>query len=185
MQRTAMLGLWLVAWPGGQAQAQADTLHRQGDPSVVTAIEAETRRVYDSTTSWVFVFTRENLLGTAGAYGTEIQAGQRDGEVVRIIAGSWFPSGKVGVEFYRVHGKLVFTYESEERFAEVGGAGWKNFKGHAGWERRTYLVNGEVSYVETLGAGAPPVSAARLERALRRVLGAVASRQEPARRGAG
>jgi hypothetical protein len=152
---------------------QDRTPTRDGDSTVVAGIEAQTRILYDSTEKWVFAFTQANLSSEPEAWGTEVQAGLRRGVPSRILAVTWTPRGKVGAEYYRVGGELVFVYESMEHFRELAGSGWRNFKGLAGWERRTYLVRGRVAYVETLGDGAPPISAQRLHANLNRILAAL------------
>jgi hypothetical protein len=168
---SAVLGLSTVGLTSLWGQSATTT--REGDSTVVAGIDAQTRIIYDSTERWVFAFTRANLSSEPGAFGTEVQAGFRQGVPVRIIAGGWTPQGKFGAEYYRVGGELVFVYESTERFGELAGPGWRNFKGLAGWERRTYLVAGRVAYAETTGDGAPPVSAERLHASLNRLLAAL------------
>ncbi len=144
---------------------------RAGDSTVVAAIDARTRVIYDSTERWVFALTQANLLGEPGAYGTEVQAGFRQGVPVRIIAGGWSPQGKYAAEYYRSGAELIFVYETAERFTEIARPGWRNFKGLAGWERRIYLVDGRIAYVETKGDRVPPASAAGLQANLTRLLG--------------
>lgn len=173
MQRIASTLLVLFTAGATRTWGQSGPVKRAGDSTVVAAIEARTRVVYDSTEKWVFAFTQANVIGEPGAYGTEIQTGLRQGVPVRIIAGGWTPQGKFGAEYYRVGGELIFVYESTERFRELAGPGWRNFKGLAGWERRTYLVGGRVAYVETTGEGAPPASAERLHANLNRILAAL------------
>ena len=146
---------------------------REGDPTVVAGIDAQTRILYDSTEKWAFAFTRANLADEPGAYGTEIQAGLRGGVPVRIIAGGWTSRGRFGAEYYLVNRRLVFVYESSEHFRESAGSGWRNFKGNEGWERRIYLVEGRVAYVETTGEGATELSAQQLESRVTRILEAL------------
>jgi hypothetical protein len=174
----------LVTGVSASSLGQEAPIERVGDSTVVARIDAQTRILYDSTERWVFALTRGNVLREPGAYGTEVQAGFRAGEPVRIIAGGWTRNGKFGVEFYRVGGELVFTYESAERFREAGGKGWRNFKGNVAWERRTYLVNGRIAYAATTGEGAPPLSADRLRGNLERVLGLLKASAKPPNPGA-
>jgi hypothetical protein len=119
---------------------------------------------------WVFAFTRENLLNEPNAYGTEVQAGLRNGIPDRLIAGGWTPNGKFGAEYYLVNGRVVFVYESRERFRELSQPGWRNFRGNSAWERRIYLTNGRIAYVETTGFGAPDPSAKEIEAIVARLL---------------
>jgi hypothetical protein len=168
---SALLGLTTAGFTPLWGQTGSTT--REGDSTVVAGVDAQTRILHDSTERWAFTFTRANLSSEPGAFGTEVQAGLRKGVPVRIITGGWTPRGKFGAEYYRVGGELVFVYESTELFRELAGPGWRNFKGLAGWERRTYLVAGRVAYVETTGDGAPPVSAERLHANLNRILAAL------------
>lgn len=148
--------LALIALPTHLAAQETRT---EGDSTVKAAIDAQAQMVYDSAKGWNWAFTRANLLSVRGAHGTEMQAAHWNGEPVRLIAGGWDAEGKFGAEYYRVDGKLVFVYQSGERFQETARPGWRNFKGLSGWERRVYLVNGTIAYVETTGSGAPPVTA--------------------------
>ncbi len=168
MQRSSIvLALTILSAP--PLLSQADPTIRTGDSTVVTAIDQQTRIIYDGSGEWVFGFTRANLLDVDRAYGTEVQAGKLRGGFSRIIAGGWNPEGNFGAEFYLANGELIFVYESAGWFAETGTGGWRNFKGIRGWERRAYIRNGEIAYLETTG-DAPPVSAARYQASVTRLL---------------
>jgi hypothetical protein len=154
MRQWVMVAIGLA---GGASLAGAQAAESyEGDSAAVARIDAQTRAVYDQVQSWRFLLTSKNLTQEPGAVGTEIQAGPREGEPVRTIAGGWTPQGKFGAEYYRVNGQLVFVYESFEGFQDRGTMRWRNFKGNPGWERRTYLENGKVVYTEANGPSPAP-----------------------------
>lgn len=149
------------------AFGQAPPESHSGDSAAVLRIDGQTRAIYDQVQSWRFLFTPKNLLREPGALGTEVQVGPREGEPVRIIAGGWTPLGKFGAEYYRVNGQLVFVYQSFEWFQRPTIAGWRNFKGNPGWERRTYLDDGKVVYTEANGPAPAPDASGLIDTAAR------------------
>jgi hypothetical protein len=125
----------------------------EGDPALRTRVDAEARRIYDAPKQPVFLLRSQcpPSLGKCG--GTEITGYFLSGELVRIVAATWDPRGRRGLEYFAVSGALAMLYESHEYFEETAPPGaWRNFKRLPSWERRVYFRNGEVGYTETTGA---------------------------------
>jgi hypothetical protein len=148
--------LWLLL-VGGPLHA-ADTPRSLGTPSAKATIEDQTRVIYDKAQTWVHVFERANLAGIDGALGTELSGALLDGVFARLLVFAWTPVGKYGAEYYLLNGMVAFKFEAFEYFDSAAPAqAWRNFKGLAGWERRTYFVDGKLVYAESKGASAPPL----------------------------
>ena len=164
-----MVGLVLVC---GSAAAQESPRQTMGDPEARARVGEEVRAIYDGVDGWVFALTRDDVLGLDGAYGTQLQGGQVDGRLLRLLATAWTEDGTYGAEFYLRGDTLLHVYEAFEYFPERAPSdAWVNFKGLPSWERRTYFEEGEVAYAEVQGNGAVPgADGASLEARARRVL---------------
>lgn len=154
---------------------------RQGDSTVVPALERRSQAAYDSTAGrWGgFVFTSQNLTGQPGAYGTDVRASYLQSAPVRLVVEQWTPEGKYGAEYYLADGEPYLIFETFERHQEAAGVAWRNFKGFGGWEQRVYLVGREIRYVTTQGTGAPVASADGVRAVAGRLLDALRARRRP------
>ena len=169
----------LLAATSSTALSQSSRPSAEGDSTVVPAIQRRAQAAYDSTGGrWGgFVFTKENLTGLAGAYGTDLKASYLRTAPARLVLEQWTPEGKYGAEYYLTDGETYLIYATLERYQETGGEPWHNFKGFGGWEQRIYLVGGEIRYVETQGTGAPAPSAEQVRTLVRRMLDALRERR--------
>jgi hypothetical protein len=128
---------------------------RAGDSTVVAPTYAALRILYDSATSPAFLFLAGNVLEIAGANATEIQATFLEGNVARVVAGTWGSAGKYGVEFYFQGDSLLFSFESFEYIAETAPVGqWQNFKRLPAWERRVFWKGRTAAFTESSGCSA-------------------------------
>ncbi len=175
----SLLVLFWAAPSNGLGQTSRPT--RQGDSTVVPALERRSQAAYDSTGGrWGgFVFTKENLTGLAGAYGTEIRVAYLQAAPTRLVLEQWAPDGKYGAEYYLAEGEPYLIFATFERYQEVTGGPWRNFKGFEGWEQRIYLVGGDIRYVETQGTGAPTPSPEGVRAIVGRLLDALRARRRP------
>ena len=62
-----------------------------------------------------FVFTKENLTGLAGAYGTEIRAAYLQAAPTRLVLEQWTPEGKYGGEYYLADGEPYVIFATFAR----------------------------------------------------------------------
>jgi len=178
-----------LAWPllvlfgtaSSNAEAQNSSPTQHGDSTVVPAIERRSQAVNDSAGGrWGgFVYTRRNLSGIAGAYGTDIKAAFIQAAPARLVLEQWTPDGKYGAEYYLADGEPYLVFTTFERYQEATGDAWHNFKGLGGWEQRIYLVGGDIRYVETQGGGAPTPSTEGTRATVHRLLDAIGARRRP------
>ena len=154
-----MLGLALAAGP---LQAQDPTPKQTaGDSTLKAVITPQTRAIYDQGGTWAFALMRANPLERAGAYTTELRGTHHEGHFNRLIATAWTAEGKYNAEYYFDAETLLFVYETFEYVAEAAPeAAWRNFKGLASWERRSYFDGPSIGYAETVGAADPRPDAA-------------------------
>jgi hypothetical protein len=96
-------------------------------------------------------------LALSHAVGTEATATFVGSAIARVVATVWTTQGKYASEYYRTDNRLVMAYETFAYFEEAAPPGaWRNFMGHAAWERRTYFDSrGGVAYAEARGSHAP------------------------------
>lgn len=181
MQRFPWPLVALLVATSSTALGQSSRPTAQGDSTVVPAIQRRAQAAYDSTGGrWGgFVFTKENLTGVAGAYGTDVKASYLQTVPARLVLEQWTPEGKYGAEYYLAGGDTYLVYATLERFQETREGPWHNFKGFAGWEQRIYLIGGEIRYVETQGTGAPTPSAEAVRALVGRMLDALRERRRP------
>ena len=133
-----------------------------GDPAARTAIQAETRRIYDSAKQPVFWIVPTDPPGLKGFRDAEITGYYAGAALVRIVAGAWDSRGKYSVEYYIASRALIHVYETFEYFEDAAPRdAWRNFKRLPGWERRIYVRNGKAAYVEASGIEASGIDAAR------------------------
>ena len=143
------------------AWAAESDLQTYGDPSLRTAVEAQTRRIYDVASGpggqHIFVMTRGNPMHVKEAQGTEVIGTVVDGVISRIVATAWTKEGKYSVEFYRAGKTLLMVYETFTFFEESAPPGaWHNFMGLAAWERHVYFdPKQKIGYAEARGLRAP------------------------------
>ncbi len=127
-----------------------------GDPAIKEAIAAKTGAIYEKDGDSLFVLTQGDVLGLNSLEGTEINAKFSDGYFTRIVAGAFNEYGKYQVEFYLEKDVLLFSFETFEYYLERSPkSAWKNFKGLAAWERRSYFSSSKIVYAETRGVTAP------------------------------
>ena len=165
---------WSLLASGLFAQAtDAKVVH--GDSTLKTVITPQTRAIYEQGGTSHFLMTQKNLLGLKEAYATEVRAIQSDGRVNRVIASAWTKQGRYSAEYYLSDNRLLLMYETFEYFTETAAQpAWRNFKGFAAWERRSYFDDGRIGYAETRGHPAWEVEAssaqARVERVIDQVI---------------
>lgn len=129
--------------------------HVVGDSILKENIGPRLRTIYGLEGKRVFHLTREGFFDLEGISATELQGTYVDGHCSRIVATTWMEEGKYSVEYYWEGKTLLFTYETIEYFEELSRPSlWRNFKGLASWERRTYFREEEAGYVESKGVAA-------------------------------
>lgn len=147
------------------------TPKREGDPSIAAPILAKTRELKPD--SYGHLLTRQNLSGMPGAYGTEAHLSTLQSVPVKLVLSAWTPKGTYAQEFYVDNNEIVLVYETFSQFAGEPKTGWRNFMGYGGWERRIYLLNGSIRFVETFGEGAPEADASQLKDKFSKLVSAV------------
>ena len=149
------IGLVAPAWAG-----ESD-LQIYGDPALRTAVDAQTKAIYDAasgpSSQRIFVMTRGNPMQVKDARGTEVTGTVVEGAISRIVATVWTKEGKYSVEFYRAGKRLLMAYETFTFFEESAPPGdWRNFMGLAAWERHVYFDSQQkIGYAEARGRRAP------------------------------
>lgn len=125
-----------------------------GDASVKVRLAPLTRVIYSMEGDWVFLLSSDSPLASRAAFATELQGKFVGNQMRNFIATEWRPAGKYSAEYYFDENNLIYVYETFEYYEEVSPEdAWRNFKGHAAWERRSYFVNGKIGYAEAVGAG--------------------------------
>lgn len=144
---------------------------REGDPSIAAPILAKTRDLKPD--GQAHLLTKANLSGVPGTYGTEVHLSTVQGAPARLVVSSWTPQGVFSQEYYVDNDQLVFVYETLSLFADQPPTGWRNFMGYSGWERRIYLTDESIGFIETFGQGAPPADATKLIATVAKLVDAV------------
>lgn len=148
---TILLGCFAISAMPLHAQDN-QALSVSGDSTLKSIIALQTRAIYEQREKWVFSLTKETPLGIEDAYGIELQASEFEEKLNRIIATAWTNVGKYSLEYYFADGALIFVYEAFEYFnTSAPKPSWRNFKGIASWERRSYFDGSAIGYRETLG----------------------------------
>lgn len=133
----------------------AEFKHAQGDSTLKEVVAPRVRAIYELEGQRAFLLTQENLLDLEGVNATELHGTYVDEHFSRIVAITWTEEGKYSVEYYWEGEALIFTYETFEYFEELSPKdSWRNFKGIASWERRSYFDAQAVGYVESVGLSA-------------------------------
>ena len=149
---------------------------RAGDSTSAAPIDSALRVVYARARPSAGLLTRANPLHQPGAIDTEVQSFAEDGRLTRLVANVVTPYGRYSVEYFGEPGAPPrFVFETAWYYDDAAGRpASRHFWGQPSWERRTYLVNGRVTFTETIGDGANPASDgathARRVDALRRLL---------------
>ena len=161
LRSSIVTAILLVICPLTPAWADQSGLRTYGDPSLRTAVDAQTKRIYDvasgPSSQRIFVITRGNPMRVKEARGTEVTGTVAEGAISRIVATVWTKEGKYSVEFYRAGKTLLMVYETFTFFEESAPLGaWRNFMGLAAWERHVYFDSQQnIGYAEARGLRAP------------------------------
>lgn len=148
--------IFAILLTGTQAQKKDDQRRTFGDPKQKERIRKKTSAIYEKGGDWLFILTRQDLLRLNTLEGMELRAIYSDGYFTRVIAMALAEKGKYNVEFYLEKDALLFAYETFEYYLErAPPRAWRNFKGLAAWERRSYFLNSRIVYAETRGRNAP------------------------------
>jgi hypothetical protein len=140
---------------GTQALAQ-DAVKTFGKSEAKRAVDDVVKPIYEKAGPWTHTLEKRNDAELSGADGSEINGSLIEGRFARLYVGAWTKSGKYAAEYYLQRGQVAFVYETFEYFESAAPRGeWRNFKGLAAWERRTYVDNGVVVYAESKGLTAP------------------------------
>lgn len=169
----AIIWVLLLGIPLSSVAQEAVPVVSVGDPAYKERIHTTTSAIYEGVERWVFGLQKAHGWDLNMAHGVEIQTGFVGEEAQRIIAKLWTDQGIYAVEFYCQAGALLHTYETFEFFEEEAPKdAWRNFKGVAAWERRTYFDGAQIGYAETKGHHGPQpgTDADRLHERLVRVL---------------
>lgn len=152
--------------------------HVAGDSTLKHVMAPQVRAIYDRQSQWVFGLTRENIVRIEGATATEFRAAQAEGSFHRIIATVWTTQGKYAAEYYLSDDTPIYVYEAFEYFEEAAPIeAWRNFKGLPGWERRSYLNDNAVGYIESSGRPSFNSDAMRFQHTINRFFTALAQRR--------
>ena len=159
------------------ALAQGNGEQSWGDPTLKEMIKPKTQAIYDQGGTWTFRLTNQNPLAIKSSFATELSGTNSEGVFTRIIATSWSSEHRYSAEFYTAGGKLIFVYEALEYLEESAPPdAWRNFKGLAGWERRSFFDDDTIGYCETKGNVDLPRDAASQIQVYESVLGILAGK---------
>jgi hypothetical protein len=148
-------GLLLLLGAGANGQ-EAAPQRAFGDPTLAAALGARMEALYEAAGDWRYVLTRRNPLELPGAAGTEVRGAYIDNRPTRVLASTWMADGVYSVEYLVGPEGLLFVFETFEYFEEDAPEGaWRNARGLAAWERRSYWRNEEVGYSVTVGVDGP------------------------------
>lgn len=137
----------------GMLMAQ-ESREEYGDASVKASIAPLTRVIYSMEGDWVFMLSCDSSLASRGTFATELQGKFVGNHIRQSIATEWRQAGKYSAEYFFDENNLIYVYETFEYYEEASPVdAWRNFKGLAAWERRSYFQNGRIEYAEVLGAG--------------------------------
>jgi|GEM_PF-2691294 len=176
----ASLTALAIVFQASLAQSQ-DSKTTFGDPSAEAPIQTRLREVYGKETARVFLLTRNDVLRLGKTHGMELSGAFVDADLARVVAVVGTENGKYSVEYHLHNGKLQFTYETLEYFADrAPRKAWKNFKQIAAWERRTYFGRDAIVYSVSRGEGAPKAGSdsRKLQAQSRRVVALLAKRPQ-------
>ena len=127
-----------------------------GDSALKKEIAPLSRTIYDQGGERIFMFVRENVLSIQGTQSTELQATMHEGHITRIIVTAYMTDGKYNIEYYIHQDELIHVFETFEYVEEASPKdAWRNFKGYAAWERRSYFKDGTIGYAEAQGDSTP------------------------------
>ena len=148
--------LFVLSVLGATVLAQKNEQRKSfGDANQKEKIQVKTSAIFKLGGDWLFALTRKDLLGLNTLEGTELEGAYSEGHFIRIIGMALAEKGKYTVKYYFEKDALLLAYETFEYYSETAPVGaWRNSKGLAAWERRSYFRNARVVYAETHGRSA-------------------------------
>lgn len=143
-----------------------------GDASVKASVAPLTRVIYSMEGDWVFMLSRDSPLAFKEGFAIDLQGKVVGNQIRQLVTSEWRPAGRYSAEYYFDENNLIYVDETFEYYEEASPEdAWRNFKGLAAWERRSYFENGKIGFAEVVGAGdvAPGSNALHLLEAAHRL----------------